>query len=64
MTEYERQNWLVNIDNSAAAVASELGSAAAETAFARLGVTCVEEANVLDLPDIFNELYAIDADLS
>lgn len=64
MTEYERQNWLINIDNSAAAIASELGSAAAEAVFARYGITCAEEADDLDLSDIFSELYAIETDLS
>lgn len=62
MTESERQNMLINIENSAAAVASQLGSAAVEAVFRRYGITCAEEADDCDLAEIFGELYALEAD--
>lgn len=63
MTKSERQNWIDNIDNSAAIVSSEMGSAVVDTVFRRFGIRCVEDASDSILPDIFNEIYAIEADL-
>lgn len=62
MTENERQNMLINIDNSAAAVASQLGSAAVEAVFRRYGISCADEADDCDLADLFGELYALETD--
>ena len=62
MKSNERDNWLINIDNSAAAVASQLGSAAVEAVFRRCGIACAEEADDCDLAEIFSELYALEAD--
>lgn len=62
MITSERDNWLTNIDNSATAVASQLGSAAVEAVFWRYGITCAEEADNCDLADIFGELYALEVD--
>lgn len=62
MTTCERINWLTNIDNSATAVASQLGSAAVEAVFWRYGINCADEADDSDLADIFGELYALEAD--
>lgn len=62
MTETDRENWLINIDNSATAVASQLGSNAVETVFRLHGIACAEEADVSDLADIFSELYALEVD--
>ena len=33
MTDYKRKNWIINIENSAAAVESRLGSAVVRTQF-------------------------------
>ena len=62
MKSNERDNWLINIDNSAAAVASQLGSAAVEAVFRRYGIACAEEADDCDLAEIFSELSALEAD--
>lgn len=62
MTTSERNNWLINIDGSAAAVASQLGSAAVEAVFWRYGIASAEEADDCDLAGIFSELYALEAD--
>ena len=63
MKKNERLNWIDNINNTAAAIASIIGSATVTSVFERVGVTCAEEANDSDLPEIFSELYAIEADL-
>lgn len=34
MTDYERKNWIINIENSAAAVEAQLGSSVVNSVFA------------------------------
>lgn len=63
MTKEERQNWIDNIDNTAAAVTSIVGPATVTSVLKRFGVSCTEEATDNALPEIFSELYAIEADL-
>lgn len=63
MTRIERRNWITNIENSAAAVESQLGSAVVNSVFERYGANSVEDLNSCVLPEVFSELYAIEADL-
>lgn len=63
MTNSERQNLIYSIDESAAAIASEVGSAVVNSIFSRYGVSYAEEASDSDLPEIFSEMYACEADL-
>lgn len=63
MTRIERRNWITNIENSAAAVESQLGSAVVNSVFERYGAHSVEDLNQSNLPAVFSELYAIEADL-
>lgn len=59
----ERENWIINIENTASTISSQLGSAVVDGVLQRYGARSVEDLNLSDLPDIFNELYAIEADL-
>ena len=63
MTGSERRNWIANIESSAAAVESQLGSVVVISVFERYGAHSVEDLNTSDLPEVFSELYAIEADL-
>lgn len=63
MTKYERRNWITNIESSAAAVESQLGSAVVNSVFERYGAHSVEDLSPSDLPEVFSDLYAIEADL-
>ena len=63
MTDYERKNWIINIENSAAAVEAQLGSKVVNSVVERYGAHSVEDLNPSDLPEVFGELYAIEADL-
>lgn len=63
MTDYERKNWIINIENSAAAVEAQLGSSVVNSVFERYGANSVENLNSCVLPEVFSELYAIEADL-
>lgn len=63
MTRIERRNWITNIESSAAAVESQLGSAVVNSVFERYGAHSIEDLKPSDLPEVFSELYAIEADL-
>lgn len=63
MKKSEREHWITNIENTTAAICSELDSAVVESVFRRFGANNAEDANPDDLPEIFSELYAIEADL-
>ena len=63
MTKHERENWIINIENSAATIESELGSAVVDSVFGRYGAHDASDVNPSDLPEVFSALYAIEADL-
>lgn len=63
MTNRERNSWIVNIENTAAAIESQLGSAVVEYVFKRYGAHGTWDLRSSDLSDVFSELYAIEADL-
>ncbi len=59
----ERKHWVTNIENTAATICSELDSAIVEAVFKRYSANSVNDANPNNLPEIFSELYTIEADL-
>ena len=63
VTKDERENWIINIENSASAISSQVGSAVVDGVFQRYGAHGIEDLNPAILPDVFSELYAIEADL-
>ena len=63
MTKHERNNWVINIENTAATIESQLGPAVIDSIFNRYGARNVWDLNSSNLPDVFSELYAIEADL-
>lgn len=63
MTIYERQNWITNIENSANVIASYLGTVVVASILERYGARHIEDIDPSFLPDVFNEMYAIEADL-
>ena len=63
MKRDERENWIINIENTASTISSQVGSAVVDAVFQRYGAKSIEDLSPCDLPDVFNELYAIEADL-
>ena len=63
MTNNERRNWIITIENSAAVVESQLGWEVVKSVLERYGAKNIYDLNSKDLPEIFSELYAIEADL-
>lgn len=63
MTSYKRKNWIINIENSAAAVEYYLGSEVVKSVFERYGAHEIQDLNPSDLPNVFSDLYAIEVDM-
>ena len=63
MTGDERNNWIVNIENSASFIASEVGEEIVNSTLYKFGASSIEGISDSDLPDVFVELYTIEADL-
>lgn len=63
MKKSERNTWIINIENSAAAISDQLGQAVVDSVFRRYGAHGLWDLNPVYLPDVFSELYAIEADL-
>lgn len=62
MTKSDKENWLINIENTAAEVADMYGYKVVESVFQRFQAKCIEELNPSDYPAVFSELYAIEVD--
>ena len=63
MTRDERENWIINIENTSSTISSQVGSAVVDAVFAKYGAKDVYGLSSDDLQDVFSELYAIEADL-
>jgi len=63
MTTIEKDSYIISIEESASIISSQVGSAVVDSVFQRYGAQSVEDLNPCDLPDVFSELYAIEADL-
>ena len=65
MKNYDKQNLIISIENSMDFIESYLDSADETIAFVlkKYDVKNLTSASIYTLQDIFNELYAIDADL-
>ncbi|MGN1171299.1 MAG: hypothetical protein ACI4SZ_06555 [Lachnospiraceae bacterium] len=63
MTRTERENWIVNIENTASFIATESGEEVVASTLNKYGASSIEQIASSDLSDVFSELYAIEADL-
>lgn len=63
MTTIEKDSYIISIEESASIISSQVGSAVVDSVFQRYGAHSVKDLNPSDLPDVFSELYAIEADL-
>ena len=63
MTTNEKDSYIISIEDSASIISSQVGSAVVDSVFQRYGAHNVENLNPSELPDVFSELYAIEADL-
>lgn len=63
MTKTERDNWIANIENSAATIEREIRAETVIAILARYGASSIEALRSADLPEVFSEIYAVEADL-
>lgn len=63
MTINEEDSYITSIEESASIISSQVGSAVVDSVLEKYGAHSVEDLNPSVLPDIFSELYAIEADL-
>lgn len=56
-------DYIASIEQSVSVISDELGSRVVESVFERYGAHGIEDLNPAYLPDVFSELYAIEADL-
>lgn len=63
MTRGERNNWIVNIENIASFIESEIGLETVKFVLKKYGASSIEDIPDSALPDVFGELYAIEVEL-
>lgn len=63
MTISEKDSYITSIEESASIISSQVGSDVVDSVFQKYGAHGVEDLSPCDLPDVFSELYAIEADL-
>ena len=63
MTKQDNEMYLINIENLAASIISQLGSDVVASVFGHFGARGTWDLDPCYLQDVFNELHDIDADL-
>ncbi len=63
MTKQERNDWLINIENTASFISSEIGNETVDFVLEKYGAKSIEQIASSDLSEVFSELYAIESDL-
>ena len=59
MTKYERENWIINIENTATAVEARLGSAVVESVFKRYDAHGLYDLSPSYYGEVFGDLELI-----
>ena len=57
MCQLSIEDWLMNIENTAAEVEKKYGAEAVDFVFKKYGATCSEDLNPSDYSEVFGELY-------
>ena len=63
MTREKRNNWILNIENTAFYIASQIGEEVVVSTLYKYGARSIDQIASSDLSDVFSELHAIAADL-
>ena len=63
MANISNYNYIASIEQAVLIINTELGNRVAESVFERYGAHGIEDLNPSYLPDVFSELYAIEASL-
>jgi hypothetical protein len=63
MANLSKESYIASIEESASIICKELGPEVVQSVYRRFGANDLEGIKTADLPDVFSELYAIEADL-
>lgn len=63
MANISNSDYIASIEQSVSAISADLDSKVAEAVFERYGAHGLDDLSRAYLPDVFSELYAIEADL-
>ncbi len=63
MSNLSRNDYVTSIEESAATISKEQGYEIVQSIYQRYGANCIEDPKTSDLPEVFSELHAIEADL-
>lgn len=63
MVSINNSDYIASIEQSASIISDELGNKVIEAVFERYGAHGTEDLDSSYLPDVFSELYAIEADI-
>ena len=63
MTSISNSDYIASIEESASIICLEIEPEVVDSVFQRYGAHGVDDLDPADLPDVFSELYAIEADL-
>ena len=56
MTQAERENWIINIENTASYIASEIGEEVVASTLYKYGASSIEQIASSNLAEVFSEL--------
>lgn len=59
----DNESWQISIEQSAAFISDSIGRETVDFIFQNYGATCVEDLSPTYHSEVFNELFAIEADL-
>ena len=63
MSNVSDADYIASIEQSVSVIGTKLDSSVVRSVFERYGAYGIEDLNPSDLPEVFSDLYAIEADL-
>lgn len=64
MSNVSNADYIASIEQSVSVIDTKLDSSVVRSVFERYGAHGIEDLNPSDLPEVFSDLYAIEADLA
>lgn len=63
MANLSKESYIASIEESTSIICKELGPEVVQSLYRRFGANDLEGIKTADLPEVFSEFYAIEADL-
>ena len=62
MYQFSNEDWLINIENTAAKVKEKYGSRSVDFVFSKYGANSANDLNPANYSEVFNELHQMSVD--